>query len=151
MIREHSHIKSYGYTIGMVEGIMMCIWCGMIHGQSRKSSQDYPQKWHFYPNFLSALLSIRVNSSRSQIVGDWCQQECPWQNLKLYLLDIDKKLLYQRLKKYFDNPFQYKHSHLPYGAIDGPPGRSLHFFLPISQGLMEKRKFLVASVLVWLI
>ena len=31
-LRERSLITSYGYTIGMVEGNMMCIWCDMIHG-----------------------------------------------------------------------------------------------------------------------
>ena len=49
-----------------------------------------------------------------------------------------KKLLYQWLKKYFDNPFKDEHSHLPYGAIDGPPGLSLHIYLSIIQELKDR-------------
>ena len=78
---------------------------------------------------------LRVNSSR--IVRDWCLQGCPWQNLELNLLYIVKKLIYQWLKKYFDNPFKDKHIHLPYGDINGPPDRSLHIYLPIIQELIE--------------
>ena len=40
-----------------------------------------------------------------------------------------RSCVYQWLKKYFDNPFKDKHSHLPYGAINGPPGQSLHIYL----------------------
>ena len=77
---------------------------------------------------------LSVNSS--QIVGDWCHQGCPWQNLKLNLLNIVRKLIYQWLKKYFYNPFKDKHSHLPYGDLNGPPGRILHIYLPIIQELI---------------
>ena len=74
----------------------------------------------------------------SWIVGNWCQQVCPWQNLKLNLSNIVTELLYQWLKKYFDNPFKDEHSHLPYGAIDGPPGLSLHIYLSIIQELKDR-------------
>ena len=39
------------------------------------------------------------------------------------------------MKKYFDKPFKDKHSHLPYGDLNGPPGQSLHIYLPIIQEL----------------
>ena len=61
-----------------------------------------------------------------------------WQNLKLNLLNIVKKLMYQWSKKYFDKPFKDKHSHLPYGDINGPPSQSLHIYLPIIHGLTLK-------------
>ena len=68
---------------------------------------------------------LSVNLSR--IVGET--------KLKLNISNIVKILLYQWLKKYFDYPFKDNHSHLPYGATDGPSSRSLQFYLPIIHGL----------------
>ena len=39
------------------------------------------------------------------------------------------------MKKYYNNPFKDKHSHLPYGTINGPTGQSLHIYPPIIQVL----------------
>ena len=44
-----------------------------------------------------------------------------WDSLPVYLMTM--------------GPFKDKHSHQPYGAINGPTGWSLHFFLPIGKEL----------------
>ena len=45
------------------------------------------------------------------------------------------------IEEYFDNPFKDKHSHLPYGAMNGPPSRSLQFYPPIKDVLNTRKPF----------
>ena len=48
------------------------------------------------------------------------------------------------IEEIFWQPFKDKHSHLPYGAMNGPPGWSLQFYLPIKDVL--KLDYLIFEV-----
>ena len=95
-------------------------------------SQNYPPKLHFYPNFFISSSHIRVNSSRISNGLCWhaaARVSQPKSETKF--IKYCYETITNGLKKYCDEPFKDKPSHLLYGATNGPRGRMLRVFLPI--------------------
>ena len=95
-------------------------------------SQNYPPKLHFYPNFFISSPQVRVNSSRISAGLCWhaaARVSQPKSETKF--IKYCYETITNGLKKYCDEPFKDKPSHLLYGATNGPRGRMLRVFLPI--------------------
>ena len=109
-------------------------------------SQNYPPKLHFYPNFFISSSHIRVNSSRISNGLCWhaaARVSQPKSETKF--IKYCYKTITNGLKKYCDEPFKYKPSHLLYGATNGPRGRMLRVFLPIIDVLKQKLRVILET------